>query len=164
MSRAEYVLTMRDTSGVSMTIKADSIEEAKQAARDWAREGDYFSGEVGESTIWVDVGIEWTDEDGDECEDEVRNISVDPDAPSCEAGKEHDWQSPYDLLGGLKENPGVWGHGGGVICREVCSHCGVYRVTDSWAQRPDNGVQGLDSVKYEDSDDASLAWVAEVES
>lgn len=35
------------------------------------------------------------------------------------------------------------------------------KVTDSWAQRPDNGVQGLDSVEYEDSDDASLAWIHE---
>jgi hypothetical protein len=51
------------------------------------------------------------------------------------------------------------GHGGGVIIREVCAHCGKYRVTDTWAQRMDTGAQGLEAVEYREADDASLAWI-----
>lgn len=50
-------------------------------------------------------------------------------------------------------------HGGGVVVREVCAVCGCYRETDSWAQRPDTGEQGLKSIAYEEADDASLAWI-----
>lgn len=86
-------------------------------------------------------------------------VALDPEEPDC-SDDEHDWQSPYGLLGGIKENPGVWGNGGGVVIRQVCARCGRYRITDTWAQNPVSGVQGLESVAYEDADEASLAWVA----
>jgi hypothetical protein len=85
-------------------------------------------------------------------------ISVDPDEPECVDGEEHDWQSPHSVLGGLKENPGVWGSGGGVIIKTVCRHCGRYCVNNTWAQDPEDGEQGLESARYEDADDASEAW------
>lgn len=42
-------------------------------------------------------------------------------------------------------------------------HCGCYRITDTWAQNNENGVQGLESVEYSDADGASEAWVASLE-
>lgn len=114
-------------------------------------------------------GIGWSrpnDEDREEAMQVYRDrfdrecitITVEPNEPECEAGQDHDWQSPHDVVGGLEENPGVQGHGGGVIIREVCAHCGCYRVTDTWASH--GAQQGFESVRYEDADDDSLAWVA----
>ena len=57
---------------------------------------------------------------------------INPPEPDCEEGQEHEWEAPWELLGGLKENPGVWGHGGGVINYEVCLKCGCRRCTDTW--------------------------------
>lgn len=94
-------------------------------------------------------------------ERECVTVTIEPIEPECAGEHDHDWRSPYSVLGGIKENPGVWGHGGGVILREVCAHCGRYRITDTWAQRKDTGEQGLESVKYEDADEASLAWALE---
>lgn len=85
------------------------------------------------------------------------NVDVDPDEPGC-TGDDHDWQSP-EWLGGVKENPGVWGHGGGVVIREVCAHCGVYRRTDTWVQ--DSSGNRYQSVEYLPADDASQGWVAQ---
>lgn len=104
------------------------------------------------------------DESGDLCVDhdhdrESHTIAIDPPEPECCAA-EHDWQSPHELLGGAKENPGVWGHGGGVIIRDCCADCGAYRVRDTWAQDPATGEQGLESLRYEDADESSATWVA----
>lgn len=52
------------------------------------------------------------------------------------ATHKHEWQSPQ-WLGGVKENPGVWGHGGGVIVHEVCE-CGARKITDTWANNGPN--------------------------
>jgi len=97
-------------------------------------------------TIWVTVyAVNVADED-DVANGDVR---VDPDEPPCERGCEHDWQTPHAIVGGLKENPGVRGHGGGVICTSVCVVCGCALIHDGWAQNPSNGEQGLDSVEYD---------------
>jgi hypothetical protein len=83
--------------------------------------------------------------------------TIDPDEPDC-TGDGHDWQSP-EMLGGLSENPGVVGHGGGVIVTEVCAHCGRYRTTDTWAQNRSTGEQGLTSVEYTVADNRSEQWI-----
>lgn len=90
-------------------------------------------------------------------------ITIDAEEPDC-SGDDHDWQSPIGVVGGIKENPGVCGNGGGVIVMEVCAHCGRYRETNTWAQRPDTGEQGLTEVSYRDADERSLEWVAELQS
>ncbi len=105
------------------------------------------------------------DRDGDladvDLDAEDHTVAVEPEEPDCTSNEGHDWQTPHDLLGGCRENPGVRGHGGGVTCKEVCVNCGAYRTTDSWAQDPVTGEQGLDSVAYFEADDASLEWIAE---
>lgn len=136
-----------DNDGGSEVIEAESLEDAREQAREFARDGDY--GDV-ESTIWVDWTLSAKDKHGNDKEVASGTVAIDPTEPECGHAEGHDWRSPYSLLGGLKENPGVWGHGGGVIIHEVCVRCGCERVTDTWAQRPDNGEQGLRSVRYEE--------------
>lgn len=113
-------------------------------------------------TMWVHNYACFVDPVTDESIDGWRInviVEISPDAPACD-DCEHDWCSPISVVGGIAENPGVWGHGGGVIIREVCAHCGVYRVTDTWAQDRSTGEQGLRSVEYEPADEDSLAWVS----
>jgi hypothetical protein len=95
---------------------------------------------------------------GPDGEEECATVQLDPEEPDCTDADGHDWQSPHEVVGGLKENPGVRGHGGGVIVTEVCAHCGMYRITDTWGQRPDTGEQGLTVLEYRDADEKSLAW------
>jgi hypothetical protein len=75
-------------------------------------------------------------------------ITLHQPEPDCIDDDGHDWQSPHAIVGGIEENPGVWGNGGGVIIHEVCMRCACGRTTDTWAQDPSNGVQGLRSVSY----------------
>lgn len=135
-------------SGVTEEVQAKSIQGARRKAREWAEGGDYAN----ESTVWVDVEIYETviDADGDECWRHAEDITVpiDPEEPSC-TDAAHDWESPIEIVGGIAENTGVFGHGGGVVMTECCMRCGCARVTDTWAQNPVNGVQGLESVSYE---------------
>lgn len=139
--------------GIELEIEANSAEEA---AREYVDGGDCSE------TIWINVYVTPVDDSGEAIEDERERmtITLDPDEPDCEDGEEHDWRSPYSVLGGIEENPGVWGHGGGVIIDEVCAHCGRYKTTDTWAQNPETGEQGLKSVAYRDADDDSLAWLS----
>lgn len=84
---------------------------------------------------------------------------IEPEEPDCTRGEVHEWCSPHSVLGGCAENPGVQGHGGGVVITKICRHCGTYRVTDTWAQDPVTGEQGLRSVGYREADEDSLAYV-----
>lgn len=135
---------LRDEGGQE-TIEADDMAAALEAARDWLRNG--YDAE--ERTIWVDAYVWPLDDDGVVADErDSVTVQIDPDEPRCGSGN-HDWQSPIELVGGIAENPGVWGHGGGCYINEVCMCCGTKRVTDTWAQRPDTGEQGLTSVSYE---------------
>ncbi len=126
------------------TVTASSPEEALEIARSNVDRGNYSESE---GTLWIDVRVD-CDETG---EDASSTVTLDEREPDCESDEgAHDWQSPYALLGGLEENPGVWGNGGGVIIKEVCVRCGCQRTTDTWAQNPETGEQGLTSVSYEE--------------
>lgn len=125
-------------------IEAESPQDAAQQYVD--------GGEWGESTntSWIHVYVQELDADG-EAVDSRHNITVEvnPDEPECEDDGGHDWQSPHGIVGGIKENPGVWGHGGGIVIVECCIRCGCKRTTDTWAQDHETGEQGLRSVEYE---------------
>lgn len=135
-----------DDGNAEIEIEADS---AQDAAQEYVDGGSW--GEV-ESTIWITVYVE-----SDDSEREGITIALDPTEPDCEAS-EHDWRSPLSLVGGIKENPGVQGHGGGVVIHEVCGYCGSHRHRDTWAQNPETGEQGLDSVSYDEADAESRAY------
>ena len=133
--------------GASQPIEADDLQDALEQAEEWVRDGDW---DVSGGTIWVHAYLTVIDDDGEISGHRI-TAQIDPESPLCDDGQEHDWQAPYSIVGGIKENPGVWGHGGGVMITEVCMICGCERVTDTWAQDPETGEQGLDSVQYEGS-------------
>lgn len=100
------------------------------------------------ATYWVDFKVGPV---GGEPEDYREfTLAIEPEEPECVHEDGHDWQAPYWLLGGLKENPGVWGKGGGTIRHECCMRCGCRKTVDNWAQRRDTGEQGLCSTEYEE--------------
>jgi hypothetical protein len=150
-SAEEREYTIRADGGED-TITASSLADALQQAKEWAREG--LDADL--TTVWSTVYV-----DGEDGTSDQVSVSLDPTEPDCADGHSHDWQSPLSLVGGIAENPGVQGHGAGVIMREVCSACGTYRTTDTYAQNPETGEQGLTSVSYEEADEDSEAWVAE---
>jgi hypothetical protein len=135
------------------TYGCGTIEEALTEAESNVDTANY---DMGGGTIFVSIQVVCDDTD----ESASATVALDPDEPECSGG-EHDWQSPHHILGGLEENPGVFGHGGGVIIEEVCMHCGCARITDTWAQNPDTGEQGLRSVEYSEGKYADE--IAEVE-
>lgn len=128
------------------------FESGQEAAQDYVDTGEWNMDEESES-CWITVWAwrEGIDIDGDivQVDRDSYTIRVDPDEPECSDGEDHDWQSPLEIVGGIKENPGVWGHGGGVVIQEVCMRCGCGKLIDTWAQDPQNGRQGLTSVSYE---------------
>jgi len=143
-----------DDGNAEIEIRA---ETALEAAQEYVDDGDW---NPIESTSWITVYVQQIGPDGEEIgERNVHTIAIEPQEPDCSHDDGHDWQSPYEVLGGLKENPGVWGKGGGVVVTEVCAHCGQYRITDSWAQNRETGEQGLTSTEYEAADEKSEAWV-----
>lgn len=142
-------------------------ETGDEAAETYVEDGDW--GEP-ESTEWIHVRA-WRAgyriEDGAleeiEIDDETYSIEIDTPEPDCDDDSdEHDWCSPFSVVGGIKENPGVWGHGGGVKITEVCRHCGTYRDTDTWATNRSDGTQGHTTIAYREPDEESTAW-AEME-
>lgn len=135
------------------TVEADDIESALALAADSVDPSNYETDE----TMWVRVYAR--NRVTGEC-DSVK-VQVDPPEPQCVRGASHDWRDPLSVVGGFRENPGVVGHGGGVLMRSVCACCRVYRIHDTWAQDRVTGEQGLQSVRYEPADDASLAWDGE---
>lgn len=102
-----------------------------------------------DKTFWVTLYY-FTDDNEDD--PNQRKMEVPPYVPPCEDGHKHEWHSPIDIVGGIKENPGVFGNGGGVIIKQVCKHCGLLKITDTWAQDMTDGEQGLTSVTYERED------------
>ncbi len=56
--------------------------------------------------------------------------------PDCIDDHQHQWAPEQS---GCAENPGVFGHGGGVVITEICEHCGTKKITDTWA---DDGSGG----------------------
>lgn len=123
------------------TIVATSARAALAEARGNVDRSSYDV----EGTVWIDVSVR-CEETGEERDGTVQ---LSPEEPDCIDDEDHDWQSPHELVGGCDTNPGVWGSGGGVVIHEACIRCGCRRTTDTWAQRPDTGEQGLTSVEYE---------------
>ena len=140
--------TARDDEGASIKFRSASIEAARRKAERWAADGYECNGQP----LFIDLTLSQKGEDV-----ESWTFIIDPEEPRCrdEDGRydseaNHDWQTPHSILGGLKENPGVWGHGGGVIMKEVCMRCGCARITDTWATNPTNGTQAHTTVTYDE--------------
>jgi hypothetical protein len=138
-----HTFTLRDPASVSWEVTA-TPRTYRDVARRSVLAGNDGSADSAGSTWWETVTISLADG----TEYDTLEVAHEPTEPPCADDHEHDWSAPHWLLGGLKENPGVVGHGGGVLCSEVCGHCGCLRVTDTWAQDRQTGRQGLTSVAY----------------
>jgi len=83
------------------------------------------------------------------------------DAPSDDDADEqgHVWRSPYSVVGGIKENPGVWSLGGTAMrFVECCRHCGCIKTTkQAGSQR--NRDQPIEIITIEPRTEASEAWL-----
>lgn len=80
--------------------------------------------------------------------------------PICSNEDEHDWRTPHHLVGGIKENPGVWSLGGTKMSfEECCSNCGVYKQELHYGSQRNPDEE--DTATYSDADEASLAWIEE---
>lgn len=128
--------TCTDGNG-DLEVEADS---AREAAEEFASAFD-----PDDITYWVKVYVTGGDFDGS------IKVAVEPIAPKCADGtREHDWTDDYEVVGGCKQNPGVYASSGaGVKMHEACRKCGCGKVTDTWAQDREDGEQGLTSVRYE---------------
>jgi hypothetical protein len=93
--------------------------------------------------------------------DHVRAVSYARVVAASECGtddEDHDWQAPHSLVGGITNNPGVWGLGGTTLrYMTVCSKCGTYRIETTYGLQRNGGQE--DSVEYRAADKRSLAWV-----
>jgi len=150
------------TDGVVTVIEIVGIideDVADELARDYVDQGEY-----GEGPVNVSVSTRrFSKEDGEILREWSIRVMVYPDVPDCAEGKydvDHAWESPYNVVGGCKENPGVWGsEHGGIKSREVCSRCGMYMLTDTGDT--DYTGQRYTSIKYKDADEVSLTWIEE---
>ena len=80
--------------------------------------------------------------------------------PECTNEDGHDWQSPFSIVGGIKENPGVWSLGGTKMSfYEVCSCCGMHKREKHYGSQRNPDEQ--DTATYEDADEQTLAWIEE---
>ena len=141
--------TIGEESGATDTIEAASLDEALQAAKDWAADGDY------DEQCMVEVWAE-EDETGKRVYDDVM-AGPQPEEPEC-TSDEHEWEAIHSLVGGMRENPGVWSLGGTRMSFDhVCIHCGHYRRVEhaGWQRNP--GELSV-KVSYRAPDEASRAY------
>ncbi len=133
----------------------DDCETAEEAAQEYVDGGEYPC-EMSDGVLttgWVVVRVwhEGLDAEGDwvRVDESTHRITIEPEEPPCTHDDGHDWQAPQEIVGGCDENPGVYGHGGGVTITRVCIRCGCSRTEDTWAQDPADGTQGLRSTSYQ---------------
>jgi len=131
------VFRLRDLlSGVEELIEAESMQAAIEEAEDWAGDGDYDERVIVRVEI-QELGGNWDSE----------TITVEagplPQPPETECGTEdddHDWTSPFDIVGGCRDNPGVWSKGGTrMVFAYVCSRCGLRKTVDHAGEQRNPG-------------------------
>src|SRR5690606_20836104 len=82
----------------------------------------------------------------------------------CSASEDgaHRWGSPHELVGGIKENPGVWGGPGcSIRSTSVCLHCGLAYMRRSNSQGC-NTEYDHDEERYSASEDDGAVSVDEL--
>jgi len=140
MKNSEVTMGERNTTWIAADdggrweIEADTIDKACAKAEEGTR-GAYDSED---ETYWVNIRVWHSCEETEPCDvcgdyrlERRIKVAIDPEEPRCADGHEHDWSDDIRLVGGIKENPGVWGHGGGVTIKTVCLHCGCARIKDT---------------------------------
>jgi hypothetical protein len=131
--------TLRDDGGSTEEITATDLDDAREQAREWVADGEW---NLDEGPAHIDVRIER----GGETVDTI-TVHLEQNPPKCEGKHEHDWASPLSVVGGISENPGVWGHGGGVTISSCCTRCGAKRIVDTAAT--DSSGRTCEETRYE---------------
>ena len=111
-------------------------------------------------TTFLDTELVAKNERGETIEEEKIEVRFDPPLP-CEGDASRGkcrWDNPHELLGGLEENPGVRGHGGGAAIMEVCRTCGSYRETLTHDQDTGSSDEWEKTTRYLPPDGRSLEW------
>lgn len=141
-----------------------SASTALGAAEEYVSDGDWGEGK---SSVRVHVWREALDYDGETVRVAESSHDVDAGEDPRAVGEcgtdddDHDWEAPLELVGGLRENPGVFSTGGTSFRFEsVCVNCGTYRTRTSAGMQRNPG-EPSETVEYREADEASLAWVAE---
>jgi hypothetical protein len=143
-----------EDAGCVDTCEADTAEEALDMF-EATYDRDMYDLCDPDDTVYVGISVRNT-VTGEEGE---RTLKLAPVEPACVGRRSHEWKSPHEVVGGSRDNPGVFGAGAGVRIVEVCAHCGVYRSTETQAQRRDTGEYAGARVSYRPADDDSRAWV-----
>jgi len=159
-SKMKYVYA--EETGHEESLNSITLVGAKAEACDLLRTGDWgdsLSENQRSIRPTAKIIAEYTDDEGDTKREivEAVTVQIDPVEPDCIDTNGHNWRSPHSVVGGLEENPGVWGRAGGVIIYKVCAYCGVYQVTET-----KDGPQGLgriETVRYDQADEYSRAYV-----
>lgn len=144
---AYYKITLSDgnvweTTVIEASSMPEATTQAEALARDWVTDPGWEAGVLAVASVDVEgpfLLADCEDEDEDEYEevrwdvehyhepDEavlVRELTSDPRYRECE----HDFVADYSVVGGLKENPGIWSLGGtSLLAKTVCRHCGIIR-------------------------------------
>lgn len=131
--------TLRDDGGSTEEIEATDLDDAREQAIEWAEGGEW---NLDEGPAHIDVRIE---QDGETVD--CVTVHLEQTAPKCVDKHDHDWGSPISVVGGIDENPGVWGHGGGVTITTCCLRCGAKRVVDTAAT--DGSGRTCEEVTYD---------------
>lgn len=119
--------------GMTVLLCDEGDEAAVEWAKEWARRGEW---DFSDGTVFASLYIERV---GGEEVSQILDLPIDPPEPACEIKDvPHTWVEVGEHL-----------HGGGVMIEEVCDLCGLRRLTNTWAQSPRTGKQGLRSVRYE---------------
>lgn len=125
----------------------------REAAETYVAEGDWDTPGFLKIHTWRE-GV-----DGGRYDEDRHTIELPSTVVPCIDGHEHAWIAPVEVVGGIVDNPGVYGNGGGVVITRICRHCGAYQRTDTWAQDPETGEQGLTAVTYSPADARSKEWI-----
>jgi len=145
-----------DDGQCSEQFEAADAEEAKAVAEAWLAEGEW-----GHGGCVVDAAVR--SEDGAERFGVEITVPADEDALDeyhvyhQTTGHEHAWKAPHEVVGGVRENPGVWAvtDGTGVSITEVCQ-CGAYRHT--YSDTPETMVEYIWGLWPDASRDNCPAW------
>lgn len=111
---------------------AETDTEAETTAKRMLRSGEYEQNDP-PSTFRVSCYVARTGPDGQEEDGFTVSVDIDPDEPACPVRKDdgHDWSSDHRMVGGLTENPGVFGSGHGQVRTvEACLACGARKTDD----------------------------------
>jgi hypothetical protein len=135
-------------------IEANDMQDAMDTASSNWKMGDWDTKSI------VEVRVVEIDADGKEIGDadwvDVE-VGEDPTPPEC-TEDDHDFVADHSVVGGLKENPGVWSAGGTRLkILTCCKHCGSYKREVIVGAQHNPGE--CDTVEYLPADEASIAWI-----